>query len=160
MVSPPAEAAPAAARRSCPFGHGGGATSSETEPPWTAEAEALLQSLPVGMSRDLSRQAVTAIAAKNGAREITAVLVQQVLETFRSGSAEVVESMPWDEDARAGLSRAPDMVRGALIREVETWAKQRGLPRIDAATVRAVKETWQTSGQFHLNPTDPRHRGD
>jgi hypothetical protein len=52
------------------------------------------------------------------------------------------------------------MVRGALVREVENWAKQRELPRIDFDTVRAVKEMWQTTGQFHLAPHDPRGRDD
>lgn len=152
--------APQTAGRGCPFGHGGGARTGETELPWNDEAEALVQGLPAGMSRDMTRKAIAAIAAKNGVREITADLARQVLETFRAGSTEIVESMPWDDDARNSLSRAPDMVRGALVREVENWAKQRELPRIDFATVRAVKEMWQTTGQFHLDPHDPRGRDD
>ena len=154
------ESSPRTAGRGCPFGHGRGARTGETELPWNDEAEALVQGLPAGMSRDMTRKAIAAIAAKNGARKITVDLVRQVLETFRAGSTDMVESMPWDDDARNSLSRAPEMVRGALVREVENWAKQRELPRIDFDTVRAVKEMWQTTGQFHLAPHDPRGRDD
>jgi hypothetical protein len=68
--------------------------------------------------------------------------------------------MPWDDDARDSLSRAPGMVRGMLVKEVETWAKQHDRQRIDCATVSAVKEVWQATGRFHLDPHDPRSRLD
>lgn len=154
------ESMPGPASRGCPFGHGGISRTGAAELPWTEEAKRLVQSLPSGMSRDMTRQAIVAIAARRGAREITADLVDQVLDTFRSGSDEVTESMPWDDDAREGLSRAPDRVRGALIREVERWARQRDLPRIDLATVSEVKEIWRNTGLFHLDAHDSRNRID
>jgi hypothetical protein len=106
----------------------------------------------------MTRNAIVAIAAKHGAREISAGLVRQVLSTFQSGSANIVESMPWDDDAREGLIRAPDLVRGTLIKEVEEWAKRHDRERIDLATLNAVKQEWQSTGNFHLDPHDPRRR--
>src|SRR3989338_6275986 len=148
---------PAPARGGCPFGFGNekaAAAGSGTQ--WSEEAEQLVQGLPAGMSRDMTRNAIVAIAAKNGLTEITADLVRQVLDTFKSGSADAGETMPWDKDARDSLSRAPDMVRGMLIKEVEKWAQHNKLQHIDLATVNTVKQEWQSKGYFHLDPQDPR----
>lgn len=150
------EPAPKAARSGCPFGFGNKATATDGALPWTGEAEELVQGLPAGMSRDMTRNAIVAIAAKNGLTEITADLVRQVLDTFKSGSDKVGETMPWDEDARDSLSRAPDMVRGMLIKEVENWAQRNKLHQIDLATVNTVKQEWQSKGYFHMDPQDPR----
>jgi len=149
--------APQAARGGCPFGFGKKASAADNSAlPWTSEAEQIMQGLPEGMSRDMTRNAIVSIAAKNGLHEITADLVRQVLDTFKSGSSKVGETMPWDEDARASLSRAPDMVRGMLIKEVENWAQHNNRSRIDLATVSTVKQEWQSKGYFHMDPEDPR----
>jgi len=150
------EPAPKAARGGCPFGFGNKATAANGALPWTGEAEELVQGLPAGMSRDMTRSAIVAIAAKNGVTEITADLVRQVLDTFKSGSAAAGETMSWDKDARGSLSRAPDMVRGMLIKEVEKWAQHNKLQHVDLATVNTVKQEWQSKGYFHLDPQDPR----
>ena len=150
------EPAPKAARGGCPFGFGNKATAANGALPWTGEAEELVQGLPAGMSRDMPRSAIVAIAAKNGVTEITADLVRQVLDTFKSGSAAAGETMSWDKDARGSLSRAPDMVRGMLIKEVEKWAQHNKLQHVDLATVNTVKQEWQSKGYFHLDPQDPR----
>ena len=141
----------------CPFGHGNKASvANDSALPWTGEAEKIMQGLPEGMSRDMTRNAIASIAAKNGLNEITADYVRQVLDTFKSGSGNVRETMLWDEDARDSLSRAPDMVRGMLIKEVENWAQHNNCSHIDLATVSTVKEEWQSKGYFHMNPQDPR----
>ncbi len=140
----------------CPFGFSSNAVGTDSKLLWSHEAEEMIQGLPAGMSRDMTRKAIISIAAKNGLNEITVDFVRQVLETFRSGSNNVSESMPWDEDARNSLSRAPDMVRGMLIKEVEIWAQNNNRSRIDLATVSNVKQEWQSKGYFHMNPQDPR----
>ncbi len=145
------------ARSGCPFGFGKKASVANTSAlPWSSEAEKIMQGLPEGMSRDMTRNAIVSIAAKNGLKEITADSVRQVLDTFKSGSGKVSETMPWDEDARISLSKAPDMVRGMLIKEVESWAHRNNLSHIDLATVSTVKQEWQSKGYFHMNPEDPR----
>ena len=147
---------PEAAGGKCPFGPANAAKADGAAPAWSGAAEDLVRELPAGLSRDSTRRAVAAIAARNGLREISADFVRQVLETFRSGSAGVRESMPWDSDARDSLARAPDMVRGVLIAEVEKWAQREGRRLIDLATVNAVKQEWQASGFFHTHPADTR----
>jgi nucleotide-binding universal stress UspA family protein/predicted RNA-binding protein with RPS1 domain len=145
----------------CPFGHGANkADVGNNVLPWTEEAEARLQSLPEGMSRDMTRKAITTIATKNGIDEITEEFVKQILDTFKSGSGNVTETLSWDEDARDSLSRAPDMVRGMLIKEVENWARHNNRSHIDLATVNIVKQEWQSKGYFHMDPEDPRSNPD
>jgi nucleotide-binding universal stress UspA family protein len=151
--APPAKPA----QRGCPFGFGKKTgIASKSALPWTSEAEQIMQGLPEGMSRDMTRNAIVSIAAKNGLLEANADLVRQVLDTFKSGSDKVGETMTWDEDARDSLSRAPAMVRGMLIKEVENWAKHNNRSHIDLATVSTVKQEWQTKGNFHMTPDDPR----
>jgi len=148
--------APKVARGVCPFGFGSKASAADSALPWTSEAEKIMQGLPEGMSRNMTRKAIASIANKNGLNEITADCVRQVLDTFKSGSGKVSETMSWDEDARDSLSRAPDMVRGMLIKEVENWAQHNNRFHIDLATVNTVKQEWQSKGYFHMNPEDPR----
>jgi len=148
---------PQPAQGGCPFGFGNKASVADNSAlSWTSEAEKIMQGLPEGMSRDMTRNAIISIAAKNSLNEITADFARQVLDTFKSGSNKVSETMPWDEDARDSLSRAPDMVRGMLIKEVESWAQHNNRARIDLATVSIVKQEWQSKGYFHMNPEDPR----
>lgn len=156
MKGPQAEPAPKTARGGCPFGFGNKSTAADDSLSWTAEAEQLVQGLPAGISRDMTRNAIVSIAAKNNLAEITADFVRQVLDTFRAGSASAGETMQWDMDARDSLSRAPDMVRGMLIKEVEKWAQHNGLDHVDLATVNTVKQEWQSKGYFHMDPHDPR----
>jgi nucleotide-binding universal stress UspA family protein len=137
----------------CPFGF---AKKEDDGLPWTSEAEDIVQRLPEGMSRDMTRKAVVTIAKKNNLTEITGDFVKQILDTFKSGSKKVSERMEWNDDARDSLSRVPDMVRGMLIREVENWAKRNQRDRVDLATVSSVKQEWQSKGYFHLDPADPR----
>ncbi|MCR4298481.1 MAG: universal stress protein [Gallionella sp.] len=149
--------APRAAQGGCPFGFGNKASvAGDSALAWADEAEKIVQGLPEGMSRNMTRNAVVSIAAKNGLNEITADFVRQVLDTFKSGSSNASETMPWDEDARDSLSRAPDMVRGMLIKEVEIWARHHNRAHVDLATASTVKQEWQSEGYFHMNPEDPR----
>lgn len=150
--------APKSTGGGCPFGFGNKTSAPNSTLPWTSEAEKIMQGLPEGMSRDMTRKAIVSIAAKNGLNEITADCVRQVLDTFKSGSGNVTETLPWDEDARESLSRAPDMVRGMLVKEVENWARHHNCSRINLAAVNAVKQEWQSRGYFHMTPDDPRNK--
>lgn len=149
--------APKSTGGGCPFGFGNKASADNSALPWDREAEKIMQGLPEGMSRDMTRKAIVSIATKNGLSEITADCVRQVLDTFKSGSGNVSETMPWDEEARESLSRAPDMVRGMLIKEVENWAQHYNCTRINLAAVNTVKQEWQSKGYFHMTPDDPRN---
>jgi len=158
----PAPAKPSGKTGGCPFAHMMPSETKQPEqatgPSWTQEAEALLQNIPAGFCRDMSKRAAETIASQNGLQEVDQAFVQQVMAAFKSGSESVVEIMPWDDEARARIQRAPDMVRGMLVQEIEGWAHLKGLERVTLEAVDAVKKSWQEQGVFHLDPNDPRNK--
>ncbi len=119
---------------------------------WRRDAEARLQSIPAGFSRDMTRKAAETIATRNGLKEIDSAFLNQVLKTFEAGARNADETLPWLPEARTRIERAPDMVRGMLIKEIEGWARRQGREQVDMAAVDAVKEEWQQRGVFHLDP--------
>ncbi len=124
---------------------------------WTDSAEAKMQSIPAGYCRDMTRQAVESIADKGGEQPIDDAFVQQVLNTFTQGSATIEETLSWDNVARQRIAKAPDMVRGMLIQEIEIWVKEQGGSTVDEAAVDAVSERWKMGGAFHLGANDARN---
>ncbi len=132
-------------------------TAPSGELHWQAAAEGLMDNVPAGFCREMTRKAAESIAAQGGIRQIDAGFVQQVMDTFKSGSDHSSESMPWEPGARGRIAKAPDMVRGMLIREIEGWARRGGLPQVTGEAVDAVKQTWAERGVFHLDPDDPRN---
>ena len=127
--------------------------------PWTEDAEALLAHVPEGFCRDMTRRAAQTMAVQSAATRIDAAFVEQVKKVFAGGAGAVEETLPWSDDARARIARAPEMVRGMLVKEIEGWAGRNRLSRVDGGAVEAVKSEWQSGGVFHLDPADPRNPG-
>jgi len=136
---------------------GDGADISSDHIPWSADAELRLRALPEGISRDMTRKAVSTIGAQRGLTEITQAYLEDILSVFQSGSMQVSETMVWGAEAREGINRAPDMVRGMLTKEIEGWAERHGLDHVNVEAVDAVKQEWADRGVFHLDPDDPRN---
>ena len=124
---------------------------------WSPRAEAMLDSVPPGFCRDMTRKAAEAIAVKNGLSSIEPHFVEEVLKTFQAGSESSGESMPWELSATQRIAKAPDMVRGILIKEIEGWSERNGLELVSEEAVDAIKEIWARRGVFHLDPDDPRN---
>ena len=141
-----------------------GAPEAVSPPPaapgltWTVAATALLERIPAGMSREMSRRAVETIAAGRGLREVDDALVSGALELFLKGSRAVTETLPWAEEARAKMARIPETVRGMLVQEIEGWAGREGVKRVDVRVVERVFAIWRKTGVFHLDPDDARNR--
>lgn len=125
---------------------------------WTDDAEAKMQAVPPGYCQDMTRKAVESIAQKSGVTQIDGDFLQEVLNTFTHGSDNVEESMEWDDEARQRIAKAPDMVRGMLVQEIEVWVKNQGGSRVDEAAVEVAKKRWQEQGVFHMAPNDPRNQ--
>ena len=145
----------------CPFATADEPASSEGKQnsgiSWSSEAQQRLEQIPPGMSRDMTCKAVNAIAQKQDIHHIEQAFLESILTTFQSGSAAVSETMPWDTTSRELIERAPDMVRGMLVKEIESWARRNQLKRVTDTTVKTVKAEWQQKGFFHLSPDDPRY---
>jgi len=146
----------------CPFSILASTTKDSPAPntlQWDTEAEALLGNVPAGFCQDMTRKAAESIAIKNGVDYITSELIQQVMETFQAGSDNSTDTtLEWHAGALERISRAPDMVRGMLIKEIEGWSQRQGLNQVTEKAVDAIKEIWSERGIFHLDPNDPRNR--
>jgi hypothetical protein len=144
-----------------PSADAGAAPSAEAAAPlaWTEDAEARLAQVPEGFCRDMTRRAAETIAGQSAATRIDAGFVDQVKTVFAAGAGRVEETLPWSDEARERIARAPEMVRGMLVKEIEGWVERNQQTRVDAAAVQAVKAEWQQGGVFHLDPDDPRNRG-
>ena len=126
------------------------------EPLWVEAAIIRLNNVPTGPIRDMAYKAINTIAIQSKLNEITEEFVGNILNVFQNGSSKVTETLSWDDEARDGISRAPDMVRGMLIQEIESWTTNHGQNRVTVDIVETVKATWMNKGSFHLNPNDPR----
>jgi nucleotide-binding universal stress UspA family protein len=126
-------------------------------PAWTMEATARLQSVPEGFCRTMTERALNTLARQGDRQRIDVEFVQAVLGVFENGSRSAATGMPWAESARERIERAPEIVRGMLIKEIEGWARRNGLEEVDEGAVEAVKREWQAGGVFHLDPEDRRH---
>lgn len=132
-------------------------SSAPDQPAWSEAAEQKMQAVPAGYCRDMTRKATETIAQNGGVDEIDSGFLQQVLNTFTEGSGAIEETLEWDEDARQRIAKAPDMVRGMLVQEIEIWAKNKGKTRVDSDAVDASKQHWEQQGVFHMASDDPRN---
>jgi len=148
----------------CPFA-GLGATESNSKPepvnippvpPWTDEAREELQAVPQGYCRDMMVAAAETIAGQKRLIEIDREFIQTILRIFAAGSEAVDETLVWDDDARSRIVKAPALVRGMLVKEIEGWTKRNDLTRVTEGAVEAVRQQWTERGVFHLDPDDPR----
>jgi nucleotide-binding universal stress UspA family protein len=133
------------------------AIGQDTQIPWSKEAETSLLNIPEGSFRDMARTAIETIATRSELDQINNNFVEQLMKVFATGSQQVTETLPWDVEAREGIVKAPPMIRGMLVKEIEGWATRKQLDRIDKAAVDAVKEEWGKRGVFHLDPDDQRN---
>ncbi len=116
---------------------------------WTREAQARLERVPEGASRDLTRQRVEALAHKLGLFEVTVELMEAKYEQWADGSARATSDMQWTADASERIERIPPFVRGMVVQAAEAYAKSLGLSEISASTLDEVKSFWGETGRFH-----------
>lgn len=132
-------------------------STDKSSPQWSDEARTMLDSVPPGFCRDMTSKAAESIAEQNGVQTIDPEFVDSVMQTFKAGSDAAEESMPWCEAARIRIARAPDMVKGMLVKEIEGWSQREGITEVNEQAVDAIKAVWASRGVFHLDPDDPRN---
>jgi nucleotide-binding universal stress UspA family protein len=147
----------------CPFTNMGDLTSGSNtsadgkQIPWSKEAETCLDNVPEGYCLEMTRNAIETIAARSELERINADFVEQLMNVFASGSKNIEETLSWDDEARLRIAKAPDMIRGMLVKEIEAWAVRQQIERVDKTAVDTVKAVWEHRGVFHLDPDDPRN---
>jgi len=148
----------------CPFSSMGERPTGQEDinRPWTDNALNRLKQIPVGTSRDMTKKATNAIAQQQNINEINLEFLEQILSIFSSGSKEAAtnigQTLPWSEEAKASIAKAPQMVQGMLAKEIEGFAKCEGLNKVTLETAEKAKKQWADKGQFHLDPNDPRNK--
>ncbi|MFQ5902589.1 MAG: universal stress protein [Candidatus Binatia bacterium] len=125
------------------------ANSSREQSLWTEEAEKVLERVPVGFMRDMTRWRVEEFARAKGCRIITPEVVREKYELWGEGSAKVVSRIPWTEEAKKRIERIPNFVRGMIVKEAERHAKEMGLSQVTPAVLASVKRKWGETFDFH-----------
>jgi len=143
----------------CPFAGMAAQESGKDRPPWSGAARRKLDAVPEGYCRDLMVNAAETIAEQNGLGRIDKAFVDSILKTFGDASEASGETLPWDDEARQRIARAPVLVRGMLQKEIEGWARRSGFAEVTGEAVDAVRGQWIDRGVFHLDPDDPRNHG-
>jgi len=123
---------------------------------WQQAALKRLEKVPAGTIRAMARKATETIAIESNISNIDKEFFSNILATFQKGSDEVTETMPWTSEARLGINKAPVVVQGMLIREIEKLARQNNASSVDIDTVNQAKQSWDDTGFFHLDKNDSR----
>jgi nucleotide-binding universal stress UspA family protein len=157
VVNPKVKKQPQSSK--CPFASMGDMNNMEEsiERPWDDDAQQRLAQIPEGTSQDMTKKATNAIAQQQGVKHIDLAFLEQILNLFSSASKKTNKSLPWDNDAEETIAKAPAMVQGMLIKEIEDYAKREGFTIVSKKTAQRVKQTWANEGRFHLDPNDKRN---
>lgn len=134
-------------------GGAGDEGADRRELPWDPDALALLDRVPQGFMRDLTAQRTEARARRLGRERITAAVVKDQFDSWQKHSEQVKRELVWDADAWLQVSKAPPVVRGMIVREVEAGARRDGLDEVTLDTFERARRTWGESGLFHVAPT-------
>ena len=116
---------------------------------WTQDAQARLQQVPDGVSRELTRQRVERLAQQRGLSIVTVDLMETKYHQWAEGSAKATSEMTWTQDATERIKRIPDFVKGMVVQAVEAYARGRGLSEITGDVVGEAKGLWGETGRFH-----------
>lgn len=116
---------------------------------WTEEAEKVLERVPAGYMRDMTRWRVEEFARARGYPVITPEIVREKYELWAGGSAKMVSQIPWTEEARKRVEKIPDFVQGMVMKEAERHAKDLGLSQVTPDVLASLKRKWGETFDFH-----------
>ena len=127
---------------------------------WTADALELLEMVPHGPLRKLTRWRVEEMARQTGQSTVTVDLVEAKYRRWAEGSGKATSDLTWTRDATRRIERIPDVVRGMVIAGVELYAKSLKIDEIDSAFVDESIRMWAATGRFHDPPAPDGHVAD
>ncbi|MFY9269549.1 MAG: universal stress protein [Candidatus Manganitrophaceae bacterium] len=109
---------------------------------WTEAADAKLLEIPEGLIRDMTRWRIEVDARKKGLREINPSIIDAKYSEWAQVSRKVDRHHPWDAEAENRIARIPSFVRGTVIKEIESYASEKGIGRITIEILDQVTERW------------------
>lgn len=120
---------------------------------WDNDAKALIKRVPEGFMREMVTRASEKLARELDTGRVTVAIVRKKYEGWGAGSARVEMQLDWDADARERIAKAPDFVRGMVIREVEGRANREGLKSVSLEYFEGVRRGWRETDIFHGAPS-------
>ncbi|MDP6559620.1 MAG: universal stress protein [Candidatus Binatia bacterium] len=125
------------------------ANSSKEQSMWTEEAEKVLERVPAGFMRDMTRWRVEEFAHAKGCPVIIPEVVREKYESWGHGSAKAISQVPWTEEARQRIEKIPAFVRGVVMKEAERHAMELGQVEVTPDILASVKKKWGETFDFH-----------
>lgn len=125
------------------------ANSSKEQSLWTEEAEKMLERVPVGFMREMTRWRVEEFARAKSCQVITPEVVREKYELWGNGSAKVDSQIPWTKEAEERIEKIPTFVRGMVMKEAERHAKELGSNQVTSEILALVKKKWGETFDFH-----------
>ena len=116
---------------------------------WTPEALARLEHVPAGMMRNLTRQRVEVLAAKQGKSSVTPDMIEEKYHQWEEGSARAASDLVWTAEATERVQRIPKFVRGMIVKAVEDYAAREGRGEVTSEMLDEAKGFWGDTGRFH-----------
>ena len=109
---------------------------------WTDAATAILEEIPQGFMRDMTRWRIEADARKKGVYEIDPSVVKAKYTQWTQVSKKVERRLAWDDEAITRIALIPSFVRGTVVQEIESCADEKGLDRVTLGLLNEVTERW------------------
>lgn len=109
---------------------------------WTDAANTKLLEIPEGLIREMTRWRIEVDARKKGLREINPSIIDAKYSEWAQLSRNVERHHAWDAEAEGRIARIPSFVRGTVIKEIESYANEKGIGRITIEILDQVTERW------------------
>jgi len=116
---------------------------------WSDAAQAMMQEIPEGMMREMTRWRIEAAACRQFLHEITPAVVEAQYRIWTEASRHIARHLDWDKEAETRVGRIPAFVRGTVIKEIESYAKEKGMGTVTAELWDTVCQQW--TAEVHVS---------
>ncbi|HLG22381.1 MAG TPA: hypothetical protein VI382_06170, partial [Candidatus Manganitrophaceae bacterium] len=115
---------------------------------WTEAASAKLLEIPQGFMREMTRWRIEVYARKKAIREIDPSVMEAKYNEWSQVSRRVERILPWDADAEKRMAAIPSFVRGTVVKEIEAYAREKGIGRVSVEILDEVTERWAEAMRY------------
>ncbi len=116
---------------------------------WTSAAEERMQKVPEGIMRDMTRQRIEDFAQHKDVKTITPELVEEKYAQWADCSKKQNVTLNWEKAAWERIQQIPGFVRGMVILEVESCAKEQGENTVTNTIIDKATAIWKNTEAFH-----------
>lgn len=120
---------------------------------WTDEAWRILQDVPEGRMREMTRQRIEKHAESQEKDTVTADVAREKYAVWEKGSAMQQMKLEWEEALKERIQRIPSFIRGMVVKELESAALEKGLEKMTLSFYEHQVGEMMDKMQFHHPPT-------